>query len=156
MTRSARQDLALKLTVVLGKAQAAIEAHAVAHAASHGLTLGEFAVLEALYHKGDLLLGELQRKILVSTGGVTYLVDRLERKGLVHRVECPTDRRARYASLTKEGGALIGRIFPEHAEWLERAVSGLTQAEQRTATALLRALGQHAEALEDRTLTPAG
>jgi MarR family 2-MHQ and catechol resistance regulon transcriptional repressor len=146
MTRTTREDLALKLTVVLGKAQAAVEAHAAAHTASHGLTLAEFAVLEALYHKGDLLLGELQRKIVVSTGGITYLVDRLERKGLVRRLECPSDRRARYASLTADGSSLIERIFPEHTEWLERAVAGLTQVEQRTAIALLRTLGQHAEA----------
>lgn len=147
MARTSREELALKLTVVLGKAQAAVEAYATAHAASHGLTMAEFAVLEALYHKGDLLLGELQRKILVSTGGITYLVDRLERKRLVKRLECPTDRRARYASLTADGSALIERIFPEHIEWLERAVAGLTQAEQRTAIDLLRKLGQHAEAL---------
>lgn len=151
MARSTREELALKLTVVLGKAQAAVEARAAAHAASHGLTLAEFAVLEALYHKGDLLLGELQRKILVSTGGITYLVDRLERKGLVRRVDCPTDRRARYASLTAAGSALIERIFPEHTEWLERAVAGLTQAEQRTAIELLRSLGQHAEAVGEAT-----
>jgi MarR family 2-MHQ and catechol resistance regulon transcriptional repressor len=147
MARTTREELALKLTVVLGKAQAAVEEYAAAHAASHGLTMGEFAVLEALYHKGDLLLGELQRKILVSTGGITYLVDRLERKRLVKRLECATDRRARYASLTADGSALIERIFPEHTEWLERAVAGLTQAEQRTAIELLRKLGQHAETL---------
>ena len=151
MARTTREELALKLTVVLGKAQAALEAHATAHAASHGLTMGEFAVLEALYHKGDLLLGELQRKILVSTGGVTYLVDRLERKGLVRRLDCQADRRAKYASLTPAGSALIERIFPEHTEWLESAVSGLTQAEQRTAIGLLRTLGQHAEALSGAT-----
>ena len=147
MARTARQELALKLAVVLGKAFAALQAHAVAHVESHGLTMGEFAVLEALYHKGDLLLGELQRKVLVSTGGITYLVDRLERKGLVQRVECPTDRRARYASLTRDGAQLIERIFPEHAEALEQAVAGLSLADQRAATALLRTLGQHAEAM---------
>ena len=65
----------------------------------------------------------------------------------MRRLECPTDRRARYASLTPEGSALIERIFPEHTAWLERAVAGLTQAEQRTAIELLRTLGQHAEAL---------
>ena len=154
MARTARQELALKLTVVLGKAYAALKAHAVAHAEAHGLTMAEFAVLEALYHKGDLLLGELQRKVLVSTGGITYLVDRLERKALVQRVECPTDRRARYASLTREGAQLIERIFPEHAEALEQAVAGLTLAEQRTATGLLRTLGQHAEAARARAMPP--
>ncbi len=145
MARTTREDLALKLTVVLSKAYAAVESHAAAHAASHGLTMGEFAVLEALYHKGDLLLGELQRKIRVSTGGITYLVDRLERKGLVRRLECRSDRRARYASLTADGSALIARIFPEHAAWLERAFAGLTREQQRTAIELLRTLGQQVE-----------
>ena len=154
MARTNRQELALKLTVVLGKAQGSLAAHARAHAASHGLTMGEFVVLEVLYHKGELLLGELQRRILVSTGGVTYLVDRLEEKGLVERRDCATDRRARYAALTRQGRVLIERIFPEHAEWLERAVAGLTQGEQRTAIALLRALGRHAE--ETRPTEPPG
>src|SRR5256885_14772244 len=78
---------ALRLFVVLARAQAAVSRHAQADIERHGLTLQEFAILEALYHKGPLLLGDVQRKILVSSGGVTYLVDRLEAKGLVERQE---------------------------------------------------------------------
>lgn len=142
---TARQDLALKLWVVLARAADATAEHARAHAALHGLTLQEFGIMEALYHKGDMLLGELQRKILVTSGGVTYLVDRLVEKGMVARRECTEDRRARYATLTPQGRALIRRIFPEHAEWIERAVGGLTAAEQREAVRLLRILGKEAE-----------
>jgi MarR family 2-MHQ and catechol resistance regulon transcriptional repressor len=135
------EDAALKLWVVLARAQLAVARHAEADIARHGLTLGEFAIIEVLYHRGPLLLGEVQRKILVSSGGVTYLVDRLEAKGLVKRQECAEDRRARYAALTPEGEKLVGRIFPEHARNIARAVSGLTRAEQLQATALLRKLG---------------
>jgi MarR family 2-MHQ and catechol resistance regulon transcriptional repressor len=135
------ENSALKLWVVLARAQLAVASHAEADVARHGLTLGEFAILEVLYHRGPLLLGEVQRKILVSSGGVTYLVDRLEAKGLVERQECPEDRRARYAALTPEGEKLVARIFPEHARSIARAVSGLTKAEQLQATVLLRKLG---------------
>ncbi|HEY9448207.1 MAG TPA: MarR family transcriptional regulator [Gemmatimonadaceae bacterium] len=135
------EDAALKLWVVLARAQLAVARHAEADIARHGLTLGEFAIIEVLYHRGPLLLGEVQRKILVSSGGVTYLVDRLEAKGLVKRQECAEDRRARYAALTPEGEKLMGRIFPEHARSIARAVSGLTRAEQLEASALLRKLG---------------
>ncbi len=76
---------ALKLFVVLSRARAAIAAHAEASVVSHGLTITEFAILEALYHKGPMLLGEVQRKLLVSSGGITFLVDKLERRGLVRR-----------------------------------------------------------------------
>lgn len=146
------QALALKLWVVLSRAQVAIAGHAAAQVARHGLTLTEFAILEALFHKGPMLLGEVQRRILVSSGGITYLVDRLERKELVERRECPEDRRARYAALTPAGEALIAQIFPEHARALEHALAGLDDADKETAARLLRALGRHAA--ETRPLSP--
>ena len=139
-------ELALKLYVVLARAGAAVERHAQADITRHGLSHGEFGILEALYHKGPLLLGEVQRKILVSSGGVTYLVDRLEAEGLVERRECETDRRARYAALTRKGEQLMKRIFPEHAEALEHALAGLTAGEKKQAIDLLRKLGTSAAA----------
>lgn len=140
-------DTNLKLWIVLARAHAAVEAHVRADVARHDLTPAEFGVLELLFHKGPLLLSEVQKKILVSSGGITYLVDRLEQRGLVRREECPTDRRARYAALTPEGESLIRRIFPEHARAIEHALSGLTREEQEQAIHLLRKLGRHASEL---------
>lgn len=137
---------ALKLWVVLSRAHAAIQAHAAADVARHGLTLAEFGVLEALFHKGPMLLGEVQRSLLVSSGGVTYLVDRLEGRGLVRRDQCPDDRRARYAVLTEAGEALVREVFPQHAAALRAAMDGLPREEQRAATELLRTLGTGAAA----------
>jgi MarR family transcriptional regulator, 2-MHQ and catechol-resistance regulon repressor len=131
----------LQLWVVLARAFAAVSRKAVADIERYGLTPGDFAILEALYHHGPLLLGELQRKILVSSGGVTYLVDRLERQGYVERRNCPTDRRSRFAALTVDGDALMKQIFPQHAKAIADAVSGLSRREQRIATTLLRKLG---------------
>jgi MarR family 2-MHQ and catechol resistance regulon transcriptional repressor len=148
---SHEQENTLKLWVILSRAQAAIEAHARADVARHDLTLAEFGILEALHHKGPMLLGEVQKKILVSSGGITYLVDRLEKKGLVERRQCPEDRRARYAALTTEGEALIQRIFPEHARALEQALSGLDPAEKEEAIRLLRKLGRRAAELDTAT-----
>ena len=143
----ATEGTALKLWVVLARAQAAVARHAEADVARHGLTIAEFGILEALYHRGPLLLGELQRKILVSSGGITYLVDRLEARGLVERRACPSDRRARFAALTADGEALVKRIFPAHEQVIARALGGLTKAEQARATALIRQLGTVAAAL---------
>ena len=134
-------EAALKLWVVLSRAHASISAHATAHAADHGLSLTEFAILEVLYHRGRMVLGEIQRRILVSSGGITFLVDRLAEKGLVVRQECPEDRRAKYVALTREGTRIIREVFPSHAQALADAMRGLTVAEQQEATALLRSLG---------------
>jgi MarR family transcriptional regulator, 2-MHQ and catechol-resistance regulon repressor len=140
------QERALKLFVVLNRAASAVTAAAQADAARHGLSLGEFASLEALYHKGPMLLGELQRSVLKSSGGMTYVVDRLVEKGLVRRRPCAEDRRALYAELTEAGSALMDGVFPEHAEAIERAMAGLSAEEQREAIRLLKRLGLAAAA----------
>lgn len=140
------QAQALKLFVVLNRAAAAVTAHAEADVARHGLSLAEFASLEALYQKGPLLVGELQRAVLKSSGGMTYVVDRLEEKGLVCRRRCEHDRRALYAELTEEGQARMAEIFPDHARAIEAAVAGLTPREQAEAVALLKRLGLAAAA----------
>jgi MarR family transcriptional regulator, 2-MHQ and catechol-resistance regulon repressor len=137
------------LWVVLARAYDAISTRVQADLVKYEVTGTEFGILEVLYHKGPLLLGEVQRRILVSSGGVTYLVDRLEAKGLVERVACPTDRRARYAALTPAGEALIADIFPDHAKCIEKMMSGLDAEEQVTAQRLLRKLGLAAAGQSD-------
>ena len=139
--RSTARERALMLFVVLQRAAGAASTRITDHNDLHGLTGTEFGILEALYHKGPLLLGDLQRKILLTSGGVTYTVDRLAEKGLVMRKECETDRRARFAALTPKGEALIERIFPSHAALIEEIMAGLTPREQEQAIELLRKLG---------------
>jgi MarR family 2-MHQ and catechol resistance regulon transcriptional repressor len=140
---------ALKLWVVLARAYAAVAHEVEADIARHGLTTTEFGILEALHHKGPLLLGEIQRKVLVTSGGITYLVDRLVAKGLVKREPSPDDRRARYAVLTPAGAALIGEIFPGHARFLTERMQVLAADEQVAATVLLRKLGLAGRADDD-------
>ena len=148
-TSDRKQEAALKLFVVLARSYNAVSERLSENIARHELTPTEFAILEVLYHKGPLLLGEVQRKILVTSGGITYLVDRLVEKGLVKREACAEDRRARYAVLTPAGTTLIRKIFPQHAAAIEQAVSGLTAAEQRDAVQLLKKLGLAAAAQGD-------
>lgn len=146
ITSSDGVDSALKLWVVLARAYGAVSRQAELDIARHGLTAMEFGILEVLHHKGPLLLGEIQRKVLVTSGGITYLVDKLETKGLVERQDCPEDRRARYAALTSAGATLIRRIFPAHAKVMARVLAGLGGQEQLQAAKLLRKLGLAADA----------
>jgi MarR family transcriptional regulator, 2-MHQ and catechol-resistance regulon repressor len=145
MTDDPATRRALKLFVVLSRAQSAIAAHAARDVARHGLSLVEFGALEALYHKGPMLVGELQRRILISSGGITFLVDRLARRGLVERREYADDRRARLIALTPAGTRLLAEIFPEHAAVIRRAAAGVSPAVQRELIDHLRALGVAAE-----------
>lgn len=142
-------ELALKLWIVFSRAFIAVSDLNRRDVAATGLTPGEFAVLEVLHHKGPLLLGEVREKILVSSGGITYLVDRLTEKGLVERRVCETDRRASYAALTGKGTELISTIFPGHARMIARAFGGLDAEEKAEAIALVRKAGLHAAELVD-------
>lgn len=146
---SLEESLALKLWVVLSRAHAAVEAHVKADIARHGLTATEFGALEALYHKGPMLVGEVKKKILASSGGITYVIDRLEEKGLAERRDCPEDRRASYAALTPAGEELLRSIFPEHARCVEKATAGLGPEEKAAAIELLRTLGRAARGREN-------
>ncbi len=138
----------LRLWVVLSRAFAAVEAHARADFARHGFSPGEFGALEVLYHKGPLTLGELQRKILVSSGGTTWVIDRLEEKELVVRKPLPSDRRATVVELTPRGREAMTRIFPLHQAVIEAAMEGVAPDEIEALLPLLRKLGKGAAARE--------
>jgi MarR family 2-MHQ and catechol resistance regulon transcriptional repressor len=142
---------ALKLWIVLARAAFAVGEVSKADIQRHDLTPAEFGILEALYHKGPMLLGEVQKRVLVSSGGITFLVDRLAKRGLVERQECPSDRRARYAALTKQGAQLMRDTFPSHAAAIRDAMAGLGIADQRSVTTLLKTLGKEAERLAAET-----
>jgi len=136
---------ALKLFVVLARAGASVGEHAREDILRHNLSVSEFGVLEMLWHKGPQPLGEIADRILLTTGSVTYVIDQLQKQGLVERRPCPKDRRVIFAGLTQAGRQRIESIFPEHARRIVRAVSGLTPEEQDRAIALLKKLGRTAK-----------
>jgi len=146
------REAAVNLWQVLTRTHMAVARHVEASLSHNDLTPGEFGVLEALRPSGRLLLGELQRKTLVSSGGVTFLVDRLERRGLVARERCREDRRAIYAVLTPLGESMIQRVHPTHSEAIEHALSGLSGLEKAQVTQLLAALAIQASALPPMTM----
>ena len=136
----------LKLWIVLNRAIRSIEATLQRQIASHDLSMTEFAVLEVLYHKGPLPIGELGDRVLLTSGSMTYVVDKLVRRGLIGREACKDDRRVTYAVLTEEGRKRIDVVFPEHAELIRTLMNGLEQREQERATELIKRLGRYAEA----------
>src|SRR5690606_5247107 len=132
------RSLDLKLWTVLAKAYDAVRTHAFAHIERQGLTPGEFGVLDTLYHRGPMLLGELQHRVLVTSGGISYLTDRLDKQGLVERREYAEDRRTKEVALPRLGEALMCRSFPEHTAAIARALAGVDPEVKQAAVALLR------------------
>jgi len=138
---SNRADVPLHLWVVLARAFDAVERHSRASIGRFGLGTTEFGVLEVLYHKGELPVCEVQRRILVESSSTTYVVDKLVKRGLVRRRHSNADRREVLLTLTPAGRRLIQAIFPTHAAAMRQAVGALPPREQARAVRLLRALG---------------
>jgi MarR family 2-MHQ and catechol resistance regulon transcriptional repressor len=131
--------------LVLWKASRALQSYAEKSISKLELGASDFAVLEAVLHKGPLPVNEIGKKVMLTSGSITVAVDRLEAKGLVERRAHSTDRRAKIVHLTKEGRKLITRAYDDHAADLERLASAsLTRAERETLIRLLKKIGYEA------------
>jgi len=133
--------LSLRLFVVLSKASRVITERALRDMKLYGLSPTEFTVLELLYHKGEFPLQQIGSKILMTSGSITYNIDKLERKGLIKRIPCEVDRRVIYAHLTEDGKQLIDQIFPIHAKAIQRIMHGLSTEEKEAVIPLIKRLG---------------
>ncbi|MFN2745951.1 MULTISPECIES: MarR family winged helix-turn-helix transcriptional regulator [Bacillus] len=139
------QEQSLKLFIVLSRAYRSINDHMNKHIHKHGLNPTEFAVLELLYHKGDQPLQQIGDKILLASGSITYVVDKLEQKQLIARRACTTDRRVTYAQITDKGIKLLEQIFPGHAEELHQMISVLSAEEKEACIDMLKKVGLNAK-----------
>jgi MarR family 2-MHQ and catechol resistance regulon transcriptional repressor len=130
--------------VVLSKAARSVADRANESIAHTGLGTTDFAILEALLHKGPMPVNTIGKKLLLTSGSITTAVDRLVAKGYVARNHHPEDRRVRVVELTAAGRHLIGPAYARHEKDLEQLVSVLTAAERTTLVNLLRKLGTSA------------
>ncbi len=82
----------------------------------HGLPLSEYEVLLRLEEapEGRRRMSELASSVLLTQSGITRLVDRLERDGLVRRVPCVEDRRGQWAVLTEAGRVALQEARVTH------------------------------------------
>ncbi len=132
---------ALKTYVKLMRAAESVTARIHRHLSSTGLTISQFAVLEALYQLGPLSQREIGKKILKSSGNITMVIDNLEKNGLVKRKRNEADRRFFIVHLTDKGYHLINKIFPPHAAVIAEDFGVLTAAEQDSLGRLCKKLG---------------
>jgi MarR family 2-MHQ and catechol resistance regulon transcriptional repressor len=145
-SKAAEHDRAvtLQLVIAIARSYQAIEKGVRPHLAGEGLGMTEFAVLEVLYHKGALPLGEIRDRILVTGASTTYVVKKLEKRRFMRRRTSAEDQRVVYGELTPQGRALLDAVFPAHVARLREIMGCLSVAEKRTAARLLRRLSQHA------------
>lgn len=133
-------DLNLKALISLSRCNQTVNKRTYNTMKKGGLTISQFAVLEVLYHKGDLRISEIIEKILSTSGNMTVVVDNLEKENLVKRCPDPMDRRASLISITEAGKNLIEEIFPKHLENINELFNVLTLEEKKNLITTLKKL----------------
>ncbi|MET0510728.1 MAG: MarR family transcriptional regulator [Thermoleophilaceae bacterium] len=117
----------------------------------HGLPLSSYEVLLFLADApgGQMRMSELADGVLISRSGLTRLVDRIEREGLLRRERCEEDARGWFAAITDDGRELFQRARQTHLDGVRKLfLSRFSRDELRT----LGALWERLEAGSDSTL----
>lgn len=104
-------------------------------------TLPRFDVMAALYRaRGDVTMSELSRRLLVSNGNATTVVDRLEKDGLVRRNQSPADRRTVFVTMTDEGRKQFESWAVDHEVQVNTLLSALSEAEVDAMSEMLKGM----------------
>ncbi|MEM7569313.1 MAG: MarR family transcriptional regulator [Pseudomonadota bacterium] len=110
----------------------------------HDLNYSDFDALATLARAGapyELTPTDLMNAVVLSSGAMTALLDRLVQRGLIARGQSKRDGRVRTAVLTKKGKALVDEVVKARFAEANDAVSCLSKKEQDTLAAMLRRMG---------------
>ena len=141
------REIALKSFVVFMRASQSIHERIKRDILNYGINPSEFAVLEVLYHKGKQTIQQIGQKVLLASGSMTYVIDKLEQKGYIKREDCSNDRRATYAVITRQGISFMEDIFPQHQKVIEQIFGVLDEQENEEMIDLIKKIGYQAKAM---------
>ena len=136
-----KNDLNLKTLIALSRSFQSVRKRELKTIKAGGLTLAQFAVLEILYHKGDMRIGDIIEGILATGGNMTVVIENLEKDGFITRYPDPKDGRASLIHITDKGKERMDHIFPTHVENISDIFEALTREEKDQLIGLLKKLG---------------
>jgi DNA-binding MarR family transcriptional regulator len=137
---TAQTSAAIDVFVRLVRAQAAVTRELSAQlSADHGLSINAYEALLSLARAPDSRMRrvDLAGGLLLTAGGVTRLLDGLERDGLVGREECASDRRVSYAVLTKTGRDKLREASKSHTRQIRELLGGVYDDDELAQLAVL-------------------
>ena len=110
-------------------------------AGEYNLTFSQFMVLEALYSKGDMSVGEVRERILSSVGTISLIINNLVKMNYVERLADEKDKRVSILHLTKEGRDVISKVAPKNEMMIEESMKVLDSEEKEKLLYLLKKMG---------------
>lgn len=135
-------DTELKIVIGMHRNVNGIDKKTSMIALEHGLTFSQFAVLEALYSKGDMTVGMVRKHILSTMGTIPLIIDNLVKMNYVQRRSDEKDRRVCIISLTDAGSEIIQKLAPINEKMIKEYMSILTDDEKDSLLYLMKKLGR--------------
>ncbi|SDR01831.1 MarR family transcriptional regulator, 2-MHQ and catechol-resistance regulon repressor [Virgibacillus subterraneus] len=135
------RNLSLNAFVVLMRASKSVEERIKKDIKSYGVSITEFTILEALYHKGDLTVNQICDAVLINSGSMTYVIDKLQQRGLLERITSEEDRRVIHVRITNQGKKLMDDIFPQHEKVIEKVFEDVSPEELESVIDILKRIG---------------
>jgi len=124
------EQLELKIFIAMNRALNLINKANSKVLNKYKLTTPQFAVIEALYHKGELSVGEVQEKILSTSGTIAVIIKNLEKDNLITRGKDKIDKRKYILSISEKGQLLMDKVYPEIEANINSHISVLDESEQ--------------------------
>lgn len=134
-------DIELKILIGMHRNINSMDKRTSGIASAHGLTFSQFAVLEALYSKGDMTVGMVRKHILSSMGTIPLIINNLVKMNYVKRISDEKDRRRCIVSLTDSGRELIKILAPKNKKTIKDYMSVLTDEEKVCLLYIMKKLG---------------
>lgn len=143
----AEKDLRLFRTWL--KASKTLYDNATKDIKSHGFTIENFMVLELIYNKGPQYIQVISESLMIPSGSITYIVNKLEKMELVKREISEENKRYCQVVLTKKGEDLFNEIFPKHVDTIVQNLAVLDDSEKEQFRVLLKKVGLAAKEISE-------
>ena len=142
---STRNEL---ITIALHRTTSALDRETQRALRAFGLTLGQFAVLEALAHKGPMAVGDIKRAVLSTDGTIPVVLKNLQAQGFIGSKPDPADGRRRIVWITEAGREVFEPAYKASRQVLDQVLSAWSPEER---VQLSHLLSKAPEPQEERT-----
>jgi len=140
MLYNQENKLDLALLIAMNRTTQTLQRRSAIILKNSGLTITQFCVLEALYHKGDMTITEIIERLLSTSGNMTVVINNLQKEAFISRYVNPKDRRSALIAITEKGRNRVEAIFPPHLQDLKECFSVYSEDEKEQLLVLLKKL----------------
>lgn len=138
----------LKSLIILFKAHTSVTNIVKKSLEETGLSVNEFAAMEALYHKGALSTQSLIDHVLIPNSSMTYVLDVLKKKEYIERTKDQKDKRIQRIRLTEAGNSIFEKVYKIHFESMRKVFDVLSEDEENMLQESLKKIGKFAQGVK--------